>query len=144
MTTEAKRNYRIETHGPGGKTMRENMPAVEDALAGLLDDWQAVLDADIAKLDWYEGEEEEFSPLDYFEGSLDVQVSDNRCYLLLGTGGPHIEVDILCRGGNAYEIIMRRAWWGEGDRAWTRSGDACDIADAMFGYLRGCGFGTNE
>lgn len=61
--------------------------------------------------------------------ALDVQATDDRIKFILGTGGPHVELDVLLDSNEHAEEVILRRYWTQKDRAWTESPRALAIVD---------------
>lgn len=54
-----------------------------------------------------------------------------RVYVVLGTGGPHVELDILCDTRGYAESIELRRYWSQSDSARTTDGRALEYVDGF-------------
>lgn len=131
-----KAKYEVTRSGP----VIENLAPIEESLSGQIEQWENALNHNVAALDWYEGEPEDFSLLDLFDGTLDLQVSKHGFYELCGFGGPHIETQVVVVNERVTEIIERRAWWSATERAVCTDADALDIAERLYAELVEYGF----
>jgi len=144
--TSTIEDYRIESHEREGglQSVQAGMPNVADDLRDTLRDMAALVrvtrgegsPADVERLDI----EPDADPMDAVPAwvdswALDVHPSDSRVTILLTTGGPHIELDILTiprPSSDSYvdaveEVILRRSWPPACDRAWTNDERALGV-----------------
>jgi len=154
MTTNSTTDFRIESHERGGglQSIQPSMPDVADDLRGILRDMEALLHVANGEGSERLGIEPDADPADAVPAwidswALDVHASDSRVTILLATGGPHIELDILTlpsaerrrykqhkrHSDSSYvdaveEVSLRRSWPPAYDRAWTTDDRALGIA----------------
>jgi len=144
---------RIESHEREGglRSIQPSMPDVADDLRDILRDMEALLHVANGEGSERLGIEPDADPADAVPAwidswALDVHASDSRVTILLATGGPHIELDILTlpsaerrhykqhkRRSDSYvdaveEVSLRRSWPPAYDRAWTTDERALGIA----------------
>ena len=147
--TSTMEDFRIESHERGGglQSIQPGIRNVADDLRETLRSMEALLrvargegsPADFERLEI----EPDADPVDVvprFANSwaLDVEANGGRVYVLLSTGGPNVNLNIL--RSEAYgveEVILSRSWFPAHDRAWTDDERALGIV-ADFLDLIGC------
>jgi hypothetical protein len=142
--------YRIDATPKPSASHWEHMRDVADHLAHTLEDMAAIVRIareeatpqdferlDIDPADHIEGMDHAYELLDGFALEIRAAHWDDNSYadgparvlFVLGTGGPHVELDVLCNSqGNAESVELRR-YWSETDQARTTDSRALSIVD---------------
>ena len=127
--------FEIESHERDGglQSLRPGMPDVAGELREVLRD-MAVL-VHIARR---KGSAADVKRRDLDSWALDINASEDRVYVLLSMGDPHVELDILrSESCGVDEVILRRFLPPFHDRAWTDDVRALNVVEDFLDLI-GC------
>jgi hypothetical protein len=148
--------YRIDATPKPSASHWEHMRDVADHLAHTLEDMAAIVRIareeatpqdferlDIDPADHIEGMDHAYELLDGFALEIRAAHWDDNSYadgparvlFVLGTGGPHVELDVSCASSGRAESVELRRYWTESDRARTEDGRALDVVNAFLSLV---------